>query len=80
MISGAGEALIEVGVVQGGGGAGGGLDAEAEQAADLAGVSAGGVGLVEDAVFAQGLDTAGEMSTLSLTQRWPTELRRAVVR
>jgi hypothetical protein len=48
-------------VVQGGGVAGGSLDAEAEQVADLAGVSAGGVGFVEDAVFAHSLDAAGDV-------------------
>jgi hypothetical protein len=44
----------QVGVVDGVRVAGAGLDAEAEQVGEAAGVAAGGVGFVEDAVFTDG--------------------------
>jgi hypothetical protein len=50
----------EVGVVEGGGGAFGGGDGRAEEVAELADVAAGGVGLVQDAVLADGHHAAGD--------------------
>lgn len=46
-------------MLKGGGVALGGGDGQSEQVADAADVAAAGVGLVQDAVLADGLDAAG---------------------
>lgn len=47
-------------MIKGGDIAFGGGDADAEQGAQMLGVAAGAVGFVQDAVFADGLDGAGD--------------------
>ena len=47
--------VFEVGMGEGDGVAHGGVDGDAEEVADPADVAAGGVDLLEDAVFSQGL-------------------------